>query len=103
MRAKGLEPIRLTAPDPKSGLATNYNTPASFPFRPYFMPGSEQVCKDRYKNLKNKTYFRQQAADAGSGYYFLNWAQHHLSMQSDFRNSRPDCAAIPEIIGRSSS
>ena len=28
VRAKGLEPIRLTAPDPKSGLATNYNTPA---------------------------------------------------------------------------
>lgn len=29
VRMKGLEPIRLTAPDPKSGLATNYNTPAS--------------------------------------------------------------------------
>ena len=29
VRAKGLEPIRLTAPDPKSGLATNYNTPAT--------------------------------------------------------------------------
>ncbi len=28
VRAKGLEPIRLAAPDPKSGLATNYNTPA---------------------------------------------------------------------------
>lgn len=26
VRMKGLEPIRLTAPDPKSGLATNYNT-----------------------------------------------------------------------------
>lgn len=29
MRAKGLEPPRLAAPDPKSGLATNYNTPAT--------------------------------------------------------------------------
>ena len=29
VRAKGLEPIRLAAPDPKSGLATNYNTPAT--------------------------------------------------------------------------
>lgn len=29
VRMKGLEPIRLTAPDPKSGLATNYNTSAS--------------------------------------------------------------------------
>ena len=29
MRAKGIEPIRLTAPDPKSGLSTNFNTPAT--------------------------------------------------------------------------
>ena len=28
VRAGGLEPPRLAAPDPKSGLATNYNTPA---------------------------------------------------------------------------
>ena len=28
VRVKGLEPLRLSAPDPKSGLATNYNTPA---------------------------------------------------------------------------
>ena len=28
MRVKGLEPLRREAPDPKSGLATNYNTPA---------------------------------------------------------------------------
>ena len=28
MRAKGIEPIRLAAPDPKSGLSTNFNTPA---------------------------------------------------------------------------
>ena len=34
VRAKGLEPPRLPAPDPKSGLATNYNTPA------------EKECKD---------------------------------------------------------
>lgn len=32
VRAKGLEPIRTKAPDPKSGLATNYNTLAN-PFR----------------------------------------------------------------------
>ena len=25
----GLEPTRLTAPDPKSGLSTNFNTPAT--------------------------------------------------------------------------
>ena len=29
VRAKGIEPIRLTAPDPKSGLSTNFNTPAT--------------------------------------------------------------------------
>ena len=28
VRVKGLEPIRLSAPDPKSGLSTNSNTPA---------------------------------------------------------------------------
>ena len=32
VRVKGLEPPRLTAPDPKSGAATNYATPASFAF-----------------------------------------------------------------------
>ena len=29
VRAKGIEPIRLSAPDPKSGLSTNFNTPAN--------------------------------------------------------------------------
>ncbi len=29
VRMKGLEPPRLTAPDPKSGAATNYATSAS--------------------------------------------------------------------------
>lgn len=28
VRVKGLEPLRLAARDPKSRLATNYNTPA---------------------------------------------------------------------------
>ena len=28
VRVKGLEPIRREAPDPKSGLSTNSNTPA---------------------------------------------------------------------------
>ena len=28
VRMKGLEPTRLTAPDPKSGSATNYDTSA---------------------------------------------------------------------------
>ena len=29
MRVKGLEPPRLTSPDPKSGAATNYAIPAN--------------------------------------------------------------------------
>ena len=29
VRAKGLEPLRITPLDPKSSLATNYNTPAN--------------------------------------------------------------------------
>ena len=44
VRMKGLEPIRLTAPDPKSGLATNYNTSAS----------AKAECKVKYIFLKNK-------------------------------------------------
>ena len=31
VRLKGLEPPRLSAPDPKSGAATNYATAALFP------------------------------------------------------------------------
>ncbi len=30
VRMKGLEPPRLAAPDPKSGVATNYTTSAEF-------------------------------------------------------------------------
>ncbi len=30
VRMKGLEPPRLTAPDPKSGVATNYTTSAGY-------------------------------------------------------------------------
>ena len=41
VRAKGLEPPRLTAPDPKSGAATNYATRA-------LLLVSE--CKGREKN-----------------------------------------------------
>ena len=33
VRVKGLEPIRREAPDPKSGLSTNFNTPADRPQR----------------------------------------------------------------------
>ena len=37
VRVMGLEPIRLSAPDPKSGLATNYNTPATNPTQRYII------------------------------------------------------------------
>ena len=55
VRAKGIEPIRLSAPDPKSGLSTNFNTPATvlFPF------GKE--CKDT-------TFFQNSKPD----YLFAN-------------------------------
>ena len=44
---KGLEPPRLSAPDPKSGAATNYATAA------------EMVCKDKtiYLNPKKNLSF----------------------------------------------
>ena len=35
VRAKGIEPIRLSAPDPKSGLSTNFNTPATIGLQIY--------------------------------------------------------------------
>ena len=41
VRAKGLEPIRTKALDPKSSLATNYNTPAiAFALQPGSGPDS---------------------------------------------------------------
>ena len=47
VRAKGLEPPRLTAPDPKSGAATNYATRA-------LLLVSE--CKDRQKKSITKLF-----------------------------------------------
>ena len=41
VRAKGIEPIRLSAPDPKSGLSTNFNTPATV----FLSFVSGRVCK----------------------------------------------------------
>ena len=38
VRVKGLEPLRLAARDPKSRLATNYNTPALWTQRyPFYL------------------------------------------------------------------
>ena len=34
VRAKGLEPLHRKAPDPKSGLSTNFNTPAFICYLP---------------------------------------------------------------------
>ena len=52
VRLKGLEPPRLSAPDPKSGAATNYATAA------------EMVCKGKYifENTKEKTIFFEKNA-----------------------------------------
>ena len=50
VRAKGIEPIRLTAPDPKSGLSTNFNTPADL----YVISFQEKDCKDTIYFLKSK-------------------------------------------------
>jgi hypothetical protein len=43
VRMKGLEPPRLTAPDPKSGAAANYATSASIQYRPPYplLPGNK--------------------------------------------------------------
>ena len=52
VRAKGIEPIRLSAPDPKSGLSTNFNTPA------------DQTCKCTIKYLIYKLCLSETYADA---------------------------------------
>ena len=41
---KGLEPIRLTAPDPKSGTATNYATSANQECKGTIIIGIANVC-----------------------------------------------------------
>gem|GEM_PF-6865183 len=53
VRVKGLEPIRTKAPDPKSGLATNYNTPASAQPKP-----AEQT-NIRKKPIATKSSFNE--------------------------------------------
>lgn len=47
VRVIGLEPTRREAPDPKSGVSTNFTTPAS----------GNCGCKYRYKNDINKQFF----------------------------------------------
>ena len=71
VRAKGIEPIRLTALDPKSSLSTNFNTPA-----------------DRIAKV---VYFSESANFQA---FFRNFAQHQFSMLSELMNSRPCAAAI---------
>ena len=50
VRMKGLEPPRLTAPDPKSGVATNYTTSADFIFLKRLFRST--TTKIRYFTLK---------------------------------------------------
>lgn len=47
MRVIGLEPTHLTAPDPKSGVSTNFTTPA----------GDERFAVQIYASFSNKKYF----------------------------------------------
>ena len=52
MRVKGLEPSHLAAPDPKSGVSTNFTTPASIKC------GCKYNLKDLQKqNCKEKISF----------------------------------------------
>ena len=83
VRAKGIEPIRLSAPDPKSGLSTNFNTPATF------------------GNAKIRLFFHSPNLRCHS-LFFLNLMQHQLSMVSWLTYSRPFPAAVPMSIGMSS-
>ena len=52
VRAKGIEPIRHSAPDPKSGLSTNFNTPATAFHR--FPSGKDCKCTTNYRIYKFK-------------------------------------------------
>lgn len=60
VRMKGLEPPRLSAPDPKSGVATNYTTSACFCFTEFLMIFSRfQWCKDRINSFTAKLFSRK--------------------------------------------
>ena len=59
VRMKGLEPPRLTAPDPKSGAATNYATSAKSSAKILFFlnfanPHCEKVTSQRVNILEKK-------------------------------------------------
>lgn len=46
VRVKGLEPSRIAAPDPKSGVYTNFTTPAVT-----FYGGKSAKARQRYDDL----------------------------------------------------
>ena len=48
VRAKGLEPLRREALDPKSSLATNYNTPAFTAPKVWIFDGIAKKCVGDY-------------------------------------------------------
>jgi hypothetical protein len=54
VRVIGLEPTRLAAPDPKSGMSTNFTIPAKFGFSYY--EGANIKINIIYK-LRNVTFF----------------------------------------------
>ena len=69
---KGLEPLSLSAPDPKSGAATNYATSAGFAcLRQLFF---NQENKQNYKNVFIKSTGRRKMRfdNNKKGLFFMN-------------------------------
>jgi hypothetical protein len=58
VRMKGLEPPRLTAPDPKSGSATNYDTSAFLksPAKVFIFCFLGNRCEKKHKYLENSRF-----------------------------------------------
>ena len=84
VRLKGLEPPRLSAPDPKSGAATNYATTASFVFsitgakiQPFFWLIKHAGCLFHKYNPAYNPVFVQYTDDVGtrnqSGFFYIQF------------------------------
>ena len=80
---KGLEPLRLSAPDPKSGTATNYATSAGFINFAVSFPYHGKRCKTTKMRLQI-----QQTQDGSHTLYWPERDEHYHSVHGAVQEAR---------------
>ena len=66
MRVEGLEPPCLAAPDPKSGMSTNFTTPANWAANVGHLFSPETQIPDYYERVRNISQYAIYATDCNS-------------------------------------